>query len=222
MLRFVHLTLQQFSDAHLAMLFAGFFLAVGLVALYEAYRLLGRGTRWRLAKNALVAALLVLYLLAVADIALLGRGDERAARVVLVPFVELADAQQRGKFLVYDALNAAMFVPLTFLVSSLELGGERAGTLSRRGERACLAVAALASALIEVTQLACGIGTFETEDFICNMLGALVGLGLYRAWVRLRYAPSAPDDEPLLAVGASDESAAQNDCPRHAPRHLSS
>lgn len=204
MLRFVHLTLQQFSSAHLLALFCGFFLAVGLVVAYELWQLLGSGRRWRARKNALVAALLVLYALAVADIVLLGRGEERSARVALVPFLALTDAQQRGKFLVYDALNAALFVPLTFLVSSLEFGRprrRRSGRPAFPGERMSLPVAVATSALIEVTQLLFGVGTFETEDFICNMLGALVGLGLHRAWTHVRYAPTRkgaarPDAKP--------------------------
>ena len=74
------------------------------------------------------------------------------------------------------ALNILLFVPLGYLAPSVF-------SFLRRWWRVLL-VGLGFSLMIEVVQLATHLGWFDASDLFHNTLGAIIGYGVYRRWLR--------------------------------------
>ena len=122
--------------------------------------------RWRLWSLALTpaAALTVLYA------TLLSR-TEGAAGLVLTPFAALAAARMQPELYREMLMNIFLFLPLGMTLS----GALPQGWCLRSRIALTTAVGCLLSAGIECVQYRFSLGLAETDDVICNTLGALIG-----------------------------------------------
>lgn len=107
------------------------------------------------------------------DIAVFSR-NVRVTRVILQPFAWTSEcSHEQAKGAIYDIFNMMLFVPYSVLFSNFisvcfKTSVCRSFTLT-------IVSAGLLSICVEVLQLKFSLGTFETEDIICNVLGAIVG-----------------------------------------------
>ena len=121
---------------------------------------------WRIGNGILAA----LSLGAVLYATLLDRGGETVG-LTLRPFQLLRDAAAEPELYRSLLMNVLLFEPLGLtLTQALPPRGTA-------GQRAVLTVlaATLLSAVIEAAQYAFGLGRAETDDVLCNTLGALLG-----------------------------------------------
>lgn len=101
-----------------------------------------------------------------------------SGRLCLLPGVAYRDLISWGSYVRAAWLffgNIAFFVPL-----GLWLG------IRGRGFCRCLLTGLALSLLIEAGQYLLGTGISETDDLVLNTLGALLGLGLYRLFQRIK------------------------------------
>lgn len=174
-LRFAHLVIEQLQGVHLReMLVAVAVLSAMSLAYNVASPKLRRKWRHR-CRLFLTVAWLACILFVVLDFTLLSRSDGRVGAVEFVPFSHMGDSHDSFKYVVYDILNALLFLPLGCVLAMLF--GKR---LSRYGWALAFVLCALLSCGIETIQLMCEMGSWETEDIICNSAGAALGVLLCR------------------------------------------
>lgn len=95
-------------------------------------------------------------------------------RLVLMPFHGLIEARERKEMYRSMTMNILLFVPLgLFIPPALPANGFFGKT--KRRLLITLAVSFLFSVSIEVIQLVFSLGRCETDDVICNLLGAFIG-----------------------------------------------
>ncbi len=104
---------------------------------------------------------------------LFGRTTEGNYDWELMPFESYYNAWTEGsmEIMLQILVNIAMYIPLGFLLPCCFRWFER--------YRHVLFVASVSSLLIELIQLIFKIGLFEVDDIINNILGAIIGIGLY-------------------------------------------
>ena len=135
-------------------------------------RLKSRLVRRRL-RDIVVLVCFVYWLGVVVDVTLLQRiGTEHATGFEFVPFEWLSeDDHNRFSAMVLDIFNMILFVPLSALLSQVQIGAARRIPLLSIFVFGCLG-----SIFVEIAQVLLGLGIFETEDLICNVLGVVIGL----------------------------------------------
>lgn len=107
------------------------------------------------------------------DITVLSR-NALETRAVLEPFAWISeDSHEQAKGAIYDIFNVVLFVPYSVVFSNFisvcfKTSACRSFTLT-------IVSAGLLSICVEVLQLKFSLGTFETEDIICNVFGGIVG-----------------------------------------------
>ena len=122
--------------------------------------------RWRQV-NLLLA---VAALMAIVYATVLSR-SEGGSGLILTPFAKLAAARRQPELYREMLMNVFLFFPL-----GLTLANALPQTLRRRSRLAVTALfGCLVSVCIEFAQYRFSLGLAETDDVICNTLGALVG-----------------------------------------------
>lgn len=166
---------------------------LGVIVLWMALAALGwtlLGRRMRRGWTALNAVLLVVALLAILRSTLFSRSPDHYD-IQLRPLASLLAARQQPEVYRSMLMNVFLFFPLGLSLSCL---------LPRRwrpGIRIALTAAAglLLSAAVEYSQYRWHLGIAETDDVICNTLGALLGAGtLTLPRISLRKA------EPIMTI----------------------
>ena len=124
------------------------------------------GRRWRLfsALCAIAALFAILY-------TTIFSRTPSAVTLILQPFAALAAAKVQPEFYREMLMNMLLFFPLGLALSHALPSGLPAWA------RVCITVLAgcVLSIGIEVLQYRFALGTAETDDVICNTLGALIG-----------------------------------------------
>ena len=122
-------------------------------------------------KKFVMGALAIEYYFLVLCSTVICRTSPVSKRVELMPFYNYSDIWNGVDFkrtVMEILLNIALFVPIGFL-----LGG-----IMSKGFLKVLFTGCLLSILIELLQLASGMGLCETNDVIHNTVGCMVGYGL--------------------------------------------
>ena len=121
---------------------------------------------WRLGNGLLVP----LSVLAVVAVTLLTRSGE-VREPVLTPLITFVKAQEQPEYYRTMLMNVLLFLPL-----GLSLGQALPGRWTVRCRVLLTAQCGLAlSILVEWLQYRFALGTAETDDVLCNTLGALLG-----------------------------------------------
>ena len=145
-------------------------------------------------RQVIVSLLFILYILSVCALTLLNRGANYEGSVNLALFSSYREAWY--DFSVRDwqyiYFNIAMFVPLGFFLPLLHKRFFAIGWT--------VLAAVLFTGFIEVVQYITGVGIFELDDLFNNILGALIGFGLAKAFIVKRWALRALSLMPLLLV----------------------
>ncbi|MBR1584272.1 MAG: VanZ family protein [Clostridia bacterium] len=128
-----------------------------------------------------MAALFLLYVLAVGYITVFSRSERRAAEILL-RFDSISEAIRRRSLqpLEHLIMNVVLFLPLGVLFPLIQ--PRRLGKW-----RYIIPLGLLTSALIEAVQLILRLGQCDIEDLAANTVGACLGLGafkLYRRWFK--------------------------------------
>lgn len=138
------------------------------------------------ARSPLVLILAVLYLSALFFLTLLPSARPAAETHNLVPFKSIIFGFQRGgPLLVINVIgNIIAFMPLGLLLPAL---------VGRRGWLISVGGGAALSILIELLQTTVARRVSDIDDVLLNMLGALIGYGLYSLlrWLRAQHHDSA-------------------------------
>lgn len=136
--------------------------------------------RWRTEMSLRMTALFAASVLAVGYVTLFSRDGTSSTRV-LFGLRNITRAIQTGSLLhlKHLVLNIILFVPFGFLLSSCCPG---------RSDRVIVVItyALLFSAAVEALQYLFAIGECDLEDVLGNVLGAWVGLGLFRLYRLVR------------------------------------
>ena len=133
--------------------------------------------------------LLAVYCLDVIAITLLGRASSAAAKTAHIPgnsllWVWSVGWEYSAKYTARQIIgNVILFIPAGMLFPTMH---------SDRPWKAALTGAGALSLLIETAQYLSHLGTFETDDLIFNIWGALIGAGIY-----LNVKDSAKDKLPV-------------------------
>ena len=145
-------------------------------------------------KQVVVSLLFILYIVSVCALTLLDRGANYDGSVNLALFSSYREAWYN--FSVRDwqyiYFNIAMFVPLGFFLPLLSKRFFAIGWT--------LLAAMLFTGFIETVQYITGVGIFELDDLFNNLLGALIGFGLVKAFIVKRWALRVLSLMPLLLV----------------------
>ena len=145
-------------------------------------------------KQVVVSLLFILYIVSVCALTLLNRGANYEGSVNLALFSSYREAWY--DFSVRDwqyiYFNIAMFVPLGFFLPLLSKRFFAIGWT--------LLAAVLFTGFIEAAQYITGVGIFELDDLFNNILGALIGFGLVKAFIVKRWALRVLSLMPLLLV----------------------
>lgn len=145
-------------------------------------------------RQVIVSLLFILYILSVCALTLLNRGANYEGSVNLALFSSYREAWY--DFSVRDwqyiYFNIAMFVPLGFFLPLMHKRFFAIGWT--------VLAAMLSTGFIEAVQYITGVGIFELDDLFNNILGALIGFGLAKAFIVKRWALRALSLMPLLLV----------------------
>ena len=126
-------------------------------------------------KQTLAAALLIAYVFLVMSVTVLSRGHLIQNNTLLKPFWSygaLIYGKKKYSILTEIVLNILMLIPVGFLLPFLV-------------RKHTVLYGFLCSLCIEVFQLVTKRGYFEIDDLIHNTLGVVIGVGLYRLFVKL-------------------------------------
>ena len=118
--------------------------------------------------------LLVEWIILVLGMAAIFRGSSAERSINLVPLSSYFDYGENSYFMekvALNILNVALFVPVGFLLGC----GFRNLTWKR-----ALAVGAILSVFIELLQLISRRGLCEVDDVMHNVVGCMIGYGLYK------------------------------------------
>ena len=128
--------------------------------------------------NKTMLVLFLLYLLILSYVTVFSRRD-RVQTDILLRFDSITEAINRHsmKPLQHLWLNIVMFVPIGILFPAIE-----PRKLNHLG--IVMPMAMLLTTLIETTQLLLRIGQCDLEDLAANTFGAIIGLFIYRFYVR--------------------------------------
>lgn len=145
-------------------------------------------------KQGIVSVLFILYIVSVCALTLLNRGANYEGSVNLSLFSSYREAWY--DFSVRDwqyiYFNIAMFVPLGIFLPQLFKRFSSLGWM--------LLAAVLFTGFIESVQYITGVGIFELDDLFNNILGALIGFGLVKAFILKRWGLRVLSLMPLLLV----------------------
>lgn len=155
-----------------AAVFAAGIFCIGYFAVYKKML---HGTQRLPLKKAALAAVLFCYLVVVLGATMLGRGGVWGSkRIDFRPFIAYRMAW--NDFSVKEwrniILNICMFVPFGVL---LPLGWD----FWKKAYRTYL-IGVVFTVIIELAQLVTGRGIFEFDDIFNNLLGTMIGYGIYR------------------------------------------
>lgn len=152
------------------------------------------GNRRLTGKQLVVFLLFTVYVITVCALTLLSRGANYEGSVNLALFSSYRDAWY--SFSVRDwqyiYFNIAMFVPLGFFLPLLHKRFNGIGWT--------LFAAVLFTGFIECVQYITAVGIFELDDLFNNVLGALIGFGLVKAFMVKSWSLRALSMLPLLVV----------------------
>jgi len=74
--------------------------------------------------------------------------------------------------------NVIMFIPLGFFLPAV--------FPKARSFKQCMLISLIILCVVELTQLVTLLGTMDIDDVILNMLGVLMGYGVYRLWKKIK------------------------------------
>ena len=134
-------------------------------------------------------AVFILYLLAVGYLTIFNRSEGRSTDV-LTGFASFQRAIETRSLapLNHFMLNVVMFLPLGFLFPMLQ---------PERLDKLLLVtpISAMLSVAIESIQLTLRLGQCDLEDIVANTLGGVLGLLVYRLYIRLFHPDGVMDEE---------------------------
>lgn len=164
------------------------------IGYYVIYKKILHGTQKLPLKQAAFAAVLLCYVVVVLGATMLDRGGVwRSRRIDVRPFIAYRMAWNDFSIKEWRniILNIGMFVPLGIL---LPLGWD----FWKKAYRTYLA-GLVFTVIIELAQLVTGRGIFELDDIFNNLLGTMIGYGIYRLlyWI---YSMVVSEREQVLPV----------------------
>ncbi len=122
--------------------------------------------------------LLVIFLFSIVYSTIASRTQE-VTRPQLIPFYSFIEAKVQPEIYRSMLMNVFLFVPL-----GLTMPYALPNTVKHKVKTTVLAACAL-SATIELVQLLFHLGRCETDDVICNTLGAAIGTLSYCIYIRI-------------------------------------
>ena len=132
--------------------------------------------------------LFIVYLLGLAYMTLLSRGEANDTSIRMVPFASLTQARTKTTdMLNHMLLNVAMFVPVGILFPMIY-----PEKLAKWGIVLCVGL--MLTVAIESTQLVFRLGQCDIDDIIANTAGALAGFLLFRIYQRFTRKPEEAEE----------------------------
>lgn len=126
-------------------------------------------------------ALTIIYILTLLVLTLIGREVRDEGFIFLIPFSDIYFIIKNGypwyvdNIIALDLVNAALFVPLGFLLREVMNGKKLIPIILGIG----------ISVVIEVIQLITALGVFDVNDIIWDTFGILIGYGIYALYKEL-------------------------------------
>lgn len=126
-------------------------------------------------------ALTIIYILTLLVITLIGRKKRDDGLIFLIPFSDFYFIIKNGypwnydNRIVLNLVNAALFIPIGFLAREVMHGKKLVPII----------FGIVLSVVVEVIQLITALGVFDVNDIIWNILGTLIGCGIYAIYKAL-------------------------------------